>query len=52
MTNVSNPFDDWDVNHRYHHRSGITSEVIEKHRQAAIMIRLVLETAVLNGDVI
>jgi hypothetical protein len=52
MTNVSNPFDDWDVNQRYHHRSGITSEVIEKHRQAAIKTRQVLETAVLNGDVI
>ena len=52
MTDVSNPFDDWDVNQRYHHRSGITSEVIEKHRQAAIKTRQVLENAVLNGDVI
>lgn len=39
MTDVSNPFDDWDVNQRYYHRSGITSEVIEKHRQAAIKTR-------------
>ena len=52
MAGVLNPFDDWDVNQRYQHRSSITRELAEKHQQAAMTAKQVLETAVLNGDVI
>lgn len=52
MTGASNPFDDWDVNQRYHHRSSITREAAEKHQQAAMTVKQILETAVLNGDLI
>lgn len=48
---TSNPFDNWDISQRYQHRSIITSEVAEKHQQAAMTAKQVLETAVLNGDV-
>lgn len=52
MTGIPNPFDDWDVNQRYQHRSSITRQVVEKHQQAAMTAKQVLETAVLNGDVV
>jgi len=52
MTGGLNPFDDWEINQRYNHRSSITRELAEKHQQAAMTAKQVLETAVLNGDVI
>lgn len=52
MTGILNPFDNWDINQRYQHRSNITHIVAEKHQQGATLTKQILETAVLNGDII
>ena len=51
LPGIGNPFDDWNVEQRYDHRSNITSIVVEKHRQAATETKRVLDTAILNGEV-
>jgi len=52
LSGISTPFNGWDVNQRYQHRSGITREIAEKHQIGAMTAKRVLETAVPNGDVI
>ena len=52
INGISNPFDDWDINQRYDHRSGFASKVVENHQRAALIAKKILETAVLNGDII
>lgn len=49
---IQNPFDDWDVYQRYDHRSVVTDEKVKKHQQAARTTMGILQTAVLNGDII
>jgi len=50
LTGGLNPFDDWDVSQRYRHGSEITGKIVNKHHQAAKDTRLILETAILNGE--
>jgi len=49
---LSNPFTNWDIDQRYHHRSSVTLEVAEKHQHAAKVVKQVLDEAILNGDII
>ncbi len=44
-----NPFQSWDVNQRYHHRSEITREMLDKHKEGAQKAWDVLKIAELDG---
>ncbi|MHB9072065.1 MAG: SAM-dependent methyltransferase [Desulfobaccales bacterium] len=46
-----NPFDNWDVNQRYGHRTQFSEPVVRNHHQAAEKTMRVLKSAILNGDV-
>ncbi|MBF0336645.1 MAG: SAM-dependent methyltransferase [Nitrospirae bacterium] len=48
----SNPFATWDVSQRYDHRSDIIETIVGNHRQAAKIVKQVLDSAVSNGGVI
>lgn len=45
----SNPFWDWDIGQRYHHRSYCTRQRVEKHREGAEVARRALTKAILDG---
>ena len=47
-----NPFDDWDVNQRYAHRSIVTETKANKHQQAAETTMIILQSAILDGGVV
>ena len=47
-----NPFDDWDVNQRYDHRSIFTVAKANKHQQAAKTTMIILQSAILDGGVV
>ncbi len=51
LSAVPNPFMNWDVNQRYHHRTDVSPGIAEEHYQAARMVKQILDQAVLNGDV-
>jgi hypothetical protein len=46
-----NPFSDWDVSQRYEHRSIITEEMLQRHRNGAGQAMNVLHTAFFQGVV-
>ncbi len=52
MEPQSNPFQSWDVNQRYHHRSEITRERADQHKDGAEKARAVLKMAELDGVII
>lgn len=52
LSALSNPFTNWDIDQRYHHRSGVTFVVAENHQHAAQVVKQVLDDAILNGDII
>jgi hypothetical protein len=51
LSGVPNPFMNWDVAQRFHHRADVTPGVAEDHHQAARTVKQVLDQAVLNGDI-
>ncbi len=46
-----NPFDAWDVNQRYHHRSSFFRDQVEQHQNAAEKIMFILQKAFSDGVV-
>jgi len=52
LSGVPNPFANWDVNQRYHHRADVTTAIAGNHQQAAQMVKQVLDNAILNGDIL
>ncbi len=52
LSGLSNPFTNWDIDQRYHHRSDVTPGIAENHQRAAQMVKQVLDNAILNGDII
>lgn len=49
LMSAPNPFDDWDVNQRYEHRSGFIQTAVGKHREGAQNAKRILDQAVLDG---
>ncbi|MBF0593082.1 MAG: hypothetical protein HQL02_13445 [Nitrospirae bacterium] len=45
------PFSNWKVGQRYCNRKDITKETVEAHRQAALKVKQVLDTVILNGGI-
>lgn len=52
ICNLTNPFNNWDVNQRYHHRSDFTQNQVDEHEQAAQTAMSILQDAILDGVVI
>ena len=52
MAGNPNPFDTWDINQRYAQRSYFTQGMVENHQKAAKTTMELLQTAILNGDVV
>ncbi len=52
ISGVPNPFLNWDVNQRYNHRADVPFKVVETHHQAALIAKQILDSAILNGDVV
>lgn len=46
-----NPFDGWNVSHRYHHQSSFSRSEVEQHQSAAEKTMFILQQAVLDGVV-
>lgn len=51
LDELMNPFADWDISHRYCHRSGIAQSMVVDHKQGAQTTKAVLETAILEAVV-
>lgn len=45
----SNPFHDWDISQRYHHRSSFAASTVERHRAGADRSMKALDVARLRG---
>lgn len=51
LSMAPNPFSDWDINQRYHHRTAIPRQRVQRHREAAMAAMTILQEAILDGEV-
>jgi len=51
LVGTRNPFANWDISQRYHHRSAITQHAAEEHKRGAATGKAALDNAILDGVV-
>lgn len=51
LSGTPNPFSDWDIDQRYHHRTQFSEPLVTNHHNATKAVMMVLQAATLNGDV-
>ncbi|MBF0564463.1 MAG: hypothetical protein HQK89_04410 [Nitrospirae bacterium] len=52
LSGIPNPFMNWDISQRYCHSTAVDKEIAEDHKQAAHMVRLVLDKAFWEGVIV
>ncbi|MDR1004684.1 MAG: hypothetical protein LBL97_06745 [Prevotellaceae bacterium] len=48
----SNPFGNWDISNRYAHRSSINQNDVQRHQQAVISIKRLINRAIQEGRIV